>query len=108
MSKETVTIECDDRHQLVLLTMRNVAADKAASTLPQGYEHEDVSDALLATGHIRQSGETLYLCEFIRAEFLSEMLAAMLSQFDAPGIPTEALLDVQASMQDFLSGAGAS
>lgn len=106
MINDELTIEFDARLHLARLRIGGHRSDMATVIPPHGFELEDIRAALLATNYVRESGGTFRLAEHISAEHLSEMVSAMLGQFDAPGVPGNALLQLQAIVDDYKSGTG--
>jgi hypothetical protein len=105
---DILSIEYDAELRMAFLKIGDLRPDTGALSLPDGFGPDEVHEALLATGRLRTDGESYRLVEFTRAEHLSEILSEMLAQFDAPGVPREELLDVQAAVEDYQSGIGSS
>lgn len=108
MINDELTIEFDARLHLARLRIGGNRPDVAAVVLPHGFELEDIREALLASNYVRESGETFRLAEHVGAEYLSEMVSAMLAQFDSPGVPGDSLLQLQTIVDDYQSGTGSS
>src|SRR5688572_18321195 len=104
MINDELTIEFDARLRLARLRIGGNRSDVAAVVLPHGFELHDIREALLATNYVREAGDVFRLAEHVRAEHLSEMVSAMLAQFDSPGVPGDALLQLQIIVDDYQSG----
>jgi hypothetical protein len=108
MINDILSIEYDAELRMAFLKIGDLRPDTAAFSLADGFGPNDVREALLATGSVRPDGDFYRLIQFIRAEHLSEILSEMLAQFDAPSVPREELLEVQAAVEDYQSGIGSS
>lgn len=104
MINDIVTVELDDRLRVVVLKVGDSTPDTGAFLMREGFEISDVRAALLASGLVRAEGESFRLAEFIGAERLADLVSSMLSRFDSPEVPGEALLEVHSMLQVFLSG----
>jgi hypothetical protein len=67
--------------------------------LHNGFALEDVREALLATGWVREDGNELRQTNDLRCVTISDHLQAMLGYFTAPGVPGRELLELQRKVE---------
>jgi hypothetical protein len=104
MINDELLIDFEESTQLARLANGSNKADKGLIIVPSGFTLTDLHEALLATGYVRDIGNSLRLGDLISADQLADMVSGMLGLFAAPGVPTNGLLEVQTAVEDFQSG----
>lgn len=91
----------DDQHIVWLMIASEATETKDPLRLRSGFSPVDVCEALSAAGFIEPRGADWILTTDSRCETMRDVAQQMLEYFDAPGVPRNELLEVQAAVSQY-------